>query len=317
MTSALFSRNRWHIESRQVNISSLASGRLYRSPKNGVRLLYQSWLREGFGFWKERSDRSDVVAISNLKFLFRLVNMDMQYIEKEVGMSANGAPLNPSVRHVVLNDYVMRVPAVPLVNSIQYRFLKRTADIAIATVALLLFLPVILITMLLIWLEDRGPLLYFQTRVGICGQGFRFFKFRSMHVNADKILAELKAKNEAEGAHFKIKGDPRVTKIGRVIRKFSIDEIPQLFCVLAGQMSIVGPRPHLPSEVACYVSPQEARLLVKPGLLCLREIRGRSELNFEDWVSSDIEYVLNRSLWLDLKIFILAFPAVITARGAY
>ena len=241
----------------------------------------------------------------------------MQYVEKNLGISGNGALYGPSVRHVVLEGHVMRVPAAPLVNRVGYSLVKRLADIFIALTALTLFLPIILLTMLLIWLEDRGPMLYFQTRVGMCGAGFRFFKFRSMHIMADKIREELKQQNEAQGAHFKIKGDPRITRVGKWIRKFSIDEVPQLFCVLSGKMSIVGPRPHLPSEVSCYVSPQEARLLVKPGLLCLREIRGRSELNFEDWVSSDIEYVINRSLWLDLKIFLLAFPAVLTGRGAY
>jgi len=241
----------------------------------------------------------------------------MQYVEKHQGSAGTGTPYGPSVRHIVLEGHILRVPAVPLVNSAGYRFFKRMADIAIAVTAIILFLPIILLTMILIWLEDRGPMLYFQTRVGMCGAGFRFYKFRSMHVQADKIREQLLEQNEADGVHFKIKGDPRVTRVGRWIRKFSIDELPQLFCVLTGQMSIVGPRPHLPSEVACYVSPQETRLLVKPGLLCLREIRGRSELNFEDWVSSDIEYVINRSLWLDLKIFFLAFPAVVSARGAY
>ena len=241
----------------------------------------------------------------------------MQYLDKTHVAVGSGTPYGPSVRHVVLEGHILRVPAVPLVNSLGYTVAKRLADIVIALTAIIIFLPIILVTMLCIWLEDRGPMLYFQTRVGMCGAGFRFFKFRSMHVQADEIREALKEQNEAEGAHFKIKGDPRITRVGKWIRKFSIDEVPQLFCVLMGQMSIVGPRPHLPAEVACYVSPQEARLLVKPGLLCLREIRGRSELNFEDWVSSDIEYVINRSLLLDLKIFVLAFPAVLTARGAY
>jgi lipopolysaccharide/colanic/teichoic acid biosynthesis glycosyltransferase len=138
-----------------------------------------------------------------------------------------------------------------------------------------------------------------------------------MHLNADQVLERLRHQSDADGVAFKMKRDPRVTSVGRVLRKYSIDELPQLFSILMGHMSIVGPRPHLPSEVACYRPDQRLRLTVKPGLLCYREIRGRSDLTFEEWVRLDLEYIRERSAWTDTKIFFLAFPAVLGARGAY
>lgn len=194
---------------------------------------------------------------------------------------------------------------------------KRIFDIAVAFTAIVVFSPLMLVVALLIKLEDKGPILYRQTRIGQYGVPFWFYKFRSMRVDADKIRKELLTKSDAQGAAFKMKNDPRITKIGRIIRKLSIDEMPQLFSVLSGHMSIIGPRPHLACEVETYNPAQYARLLVRPGLLCLREIRGRSNLSFEEWIRLDLEYVNERGLLLDLKIFLLAIPAVLKGHGAY
>lgn len=209
------------------------------------------------------------------------------------------------------------VPVQPMTETIVFRFFKRTFDVIVASLALAVFLPVMAVVAICIWAEDRGPLLYRQPRVGRFGVPFWFYKIRSMRIDADQIREQLLAQSDAEGAAFKMKADPRITRVGRVIRKFSIDELPQLFSVLAGHMSIIGPRPHLQEEVKSYRCDQRARLLVKPGLLCLREIKGRSLLSFEEWVRLDLEYVNQRSLLLDLKIFVLAIPAVLTGKGAF
>ncbi len=224
------------------------------------------------------------------------------------------------VRDITRMSTVVRlqhVPAYPLDESIVYRGAKRLADLVIASCAIILFSPILLLTAIFIWIEDRGPLLYRQPRVGRFGVPFWFYKIRSMRTDADAMRHELLEKSDAKGAAFKMRQDPRVTRVGRVIRKFSIDELPQLFSVLGGHMSIVGPRPHLASEVATYSEMEHVRLFVRPGLLCLREVSGRSKLSFEEWIRLDIEYVEKRSLWLDLKIFCLAIPAVLKGDGAY
>jgi lipopolysaccharide/colanic/teichoic acid biosynthesis glycosyltransferase len=138
-----------------------------------------------------------------------------------------------------------------------------------------------------------------------------------MRVDADKIRKDLLEQSDAQGAAFKMKNDPRITKVGRVLRKFSLDELPQLVTVLSGHMTLIGPRPHLREEVNVYEQHQLLRLMVKPGLLCLREVRGRSDISFEEWIRLDLEYVQKRSIWLDLKILGMAVPAVLFARGAY
>jgi len=209
------------------------------------------------------------------------------------------------------------VPEVPLSETLVYRMAKRTFDVVVATTAIILLLPLMTIVAAFIYFEDRGPVIYRHARIGRYGVPFMFYKLRSMYLNADAHRQHLMSQSDAEGVAFKMKNDPRVTKIGRIIRKFSIDEAPQLFSVLAGHMSIIGPRPHLRSEIDHYRKDQLPRLLVKPGLLCLREIKGRSDLSFEEWVRLDLEYVRDRSLWLDLKIFLLAIPAVLRGHGAY
>jgi lipopolysaccharide/colanic/teichoic acid biosynthesis glycosyltransferase len=156
-----------------------------------------------------------------------------------------------------------------------------------------------------------------QIRVGKWGKLFSCIKFRSMYVDAEDRKDELITRNEADGPVFKIKDDPRVTRVGRFIRKFSIDEIPQLVNVLRGDMSLVGPRPPLPSEVRMYEYYQLRRLDVKPGITGLQQVSGRSDLDFREWVALDIEYIERRSFWFDLLILLRTIPAVISTRGAY
>jgi len=170
----------------------------------------------------------------------------------------------------------------------------------------------------LVKLTDGGPMLFIQNRVGRGGQVFRCYKLRSMVVDAERVKKELLAANQhADARTFKIVNDPRITWIGKIARKYSIDELPQLFNVLKGDMSLVGPRPPVPSEVALYNSYDFRRLEVKPGLTCLWQISGRSNLAFPEQVKLDVDYIQRRSLAFDLKILLMTIPAVLTAKGAY
>ncbi|HVK04712.1 MAG TPA: sugar transferase [Armatimonadaceae bacterium] len=198
-----------------------------------------------------------------------------------------------------------------------YIVAKRALDVLVAGGLMVLLFPLLLLVGIAIVVEDRGPMLYYQTRVGRNGRHFRFYKFRSMVRNADALKAQLAAKNESDGPAFKMKNDPRVTRIGRILRRYSIDELPQLLNVLKGEMSLVGPRPHLPSEVAQYTGRQADRLAVQPGLLCLREVLGRSNVSFEQWVEWDLLYTEHRSLRTDMWILLRTLPAVFMADGAY
>ena len=155
-----------------------------------------------------------------------------------------------------------------------------------------------------------------QKRVGLRGREFGFVKFRTMYTDADERLEGLRSQNEMTGPVFKMKSDPRVTRVGRVLRKFSIDELPQFLLVLFGQMSLVGPRPPIPSEVGFYEVRQRRRLSMRPGLTCLWQVQGRSDVQFEEWVRLDLQYIDRWSLLLDLKILLRTLPAVLSARGA-
>jgi len=196
--------------------------------------------------------------------------------------------------------------------------IKRVFDIVVSLLAIVVLSPVFLLTWLAIKLEDGGPALFVQQRVGRHGKLFPMYKFRSMVVDAEKIKAELLDKNESGGGVlFKMKNDPRVTRVGRVIRKYSIDELPQLFNVLKGDMSLVGPRPALPSEVAKYSVRDRMRLEVRPGLTCLWQIGGRSDIDFEGQVRLDVQYIREQGFWSDLKILLKTIPAVLLGKGAY
>ncbi|MGB2570182.1 sugar transferase [Micromonospora citrea] len=197
------------------------------------------------------------------------------------------------------------------------KLVKELVDRTAAALALLLALPVLAVLALAIRLDSRGPVLFRQTRVGQGGREFDVLKFRTMVINADALLAELVARNETDGLMFKMRDDPRVTRVGRLLRKYSLDELPQLVNVLLGQMSLVGPRPPLPSEVARYDGDVARRLLVKPGMTGLWQVSGRSDLSWEDGIRLDLYYVENWSLAADLTILWKTFGAVVRGRGAY
>ena len=198
-----------------------------------------------------------------------------------------------------------------------YLAAKRLVDILGATAALVIAGPIMLIAAIAIRIDSPGPIFFWQYRLGQHGIPFRFYKFRSMSVNAPSVRDSLADMNEATGPVFKIRRDPRVTRVGRLIRKYSVDELPQLFHVLTGAMSLVGPRPPIPAEVENYEPWQRERLAVKPGLTCIWQVSGRSDIGFQDWVRLDIQYVRTRNLWLDIKLLLQTIPAVITGRGAY
>jgi exopolysaccharide biosynthesis polyprenyl glycosylphosphotransferase len=195
---------------------------------------------------------------------------------------------------------------------------KRRLDVVVTTFALVALAPVFAFVACLIKLQDGGPIFFRQKRIGRNGVPFTCFKFRSMVTNAEALRNKLVAQNVhgEDGITFKVKRDPRITPIGRFIRKTSIDELPQLFNVLRGEMSLVGPRPAIPAEVAQYTDWQRRRLEVLPGLTCLWQVSGRSELPFEDQVRLDIDYIEKRSLALDLSLLVWTIPAVISGRGA-
>ena len=195
---------------------------------------------------------------------------------------------------------------------------KRIVDVIVSSISLLILSPLMGLTALLIRLHDRGPILYWQTRVGQWGKEFRFPKFRSMSVQAEDLTDLLKDQAiYKEDVTFKSKEDPRMTPIGKFIRKASIDELPQLWNVFKGEMSLVGPRPPLPNEVARYSLKDRRRLDVKPGLTCYWQVSGRSDLSFQKQVELDIAYIESRSLWLDFKILLKTIPAVLSGKGAY
>lgn len=194
---------------------------------------------------------------------------------------------------------------------------KRLVDIIGSVVVGIIVSPLILIIAFLIWSYDKGPIIYRQKRVGWDLKEFELLKFRSMRVDADKIKSQLKNEHGEDNGTFKLKKDPRVTPIGRFIRKYSIDELPQLWCVLKGDMSLVGPRPPLPSELEYYSYKDMMRLMVKPGLTCFWQVNGRSDIPFKKQVLLDIEYMKEYSLWTDIKILAKTIPAIITGRGAY
>lgn len=198
-----------------------------------------------------------------------------------------------------------------------YNFSKRAFDFTASFLGIFLLLPMFIIIAVLIKIEDMGPVFFKQERVGKAGKSFYMYKFRSMIVNADDKLESLSERNEAVGPLFKIKDDPRMTRVGKLLRKTSLDEFPQLINVLKGEMSLVGPRPALPSEVQQYKPIHKERLQVLQGMTGLWQISGRSNLTFDQMIDLDLEYVHRRSLWFDLYLVLMTIPALIGSDDAF
>ena len=196
-------------------------------------------------------------------------------------------------------------------------FIKRTFDVVCSLTALLVLAVPMVAVAAAVRLTSPGPALFVQIRCGLNGRRFRFYKFRSMDADAESRRADLEHLNEKDGPAFKIARDPRITTVGRFLRRYSIDEWPQFWNVLKGDMSFVGPRPPVPSEVEQYVTWQRRRLRMRPGLTCLWAVRGRDEVDFDTWMRMDLEYIDNWSLWLDCKILLRSIPLVLAGRGAH
>lgn len=198
-------------------------------------------------------------------------------------------------------------------------FLKRLIDVVVALTAMVVLSPLLIAVAVCIRFTDKGPVLFWQSRVGQWGREFPFPKFRSMVTNAEELKDKLLEENDhgGEGVTFKMKRDPRVTWIGRIIRKLSIDELPQLLCVLRGDMSLVGPRPPVPREVELYTLADRRRLDATPGLTCIWQVSGRGDIPFDQQVELDVDYIESRSVWMDIKLLLRTIPAVLFGKGAY
>lgn len=209
------------------------------------------------------------------------------------------------------------VMPMPANGDLIYPLAKRILDFVISAAALVALFPLFLVIAFLVKL-DGGPIFYRQTRIGKNGRRFTFHKFRSMIPDADRHRAKLMAQTgAANGVLFKMKKDPRVTTVGQVLRKYSLDELPQLWNVMVGDMSLVGPRPALPSEVDTYTPEHHQRLQVEQGLTCFWQVSGRSDLNFEQQVALDLDYIAKASLLTDLQLLFRTIPAVLGGKGAY
>lgn len=218
---------------------------------------------------------------------------------------------------VIEKNYVKKGLMVNMENKPIYFFFKRAMDIVCSALALAVLSPLLLIVAVAIKLESEGPAIFCQKRVGKDGKIFYMYKLRSMCVDAEAVLKKLEEQNEADGPVFKMKDDPRVTRVGKFIRKYSIDELLQLVNILKGDMSIVGPRPALPNEVEEYDDFAKQRLAVKPGLTCFWQVMGRSDIGFDEWMQLDVKYIREMNLWLDIKLILLTIPAILKGDGAY
>lgn len=192
-------------------------------------------------------------------------------------------------------------------KNFSYFFMKRLIDLILSILGIVFLSPIMLIIAIAIKVESKGPIIFSQDRVGKDGKFFKMYKFRSMVINAEELKEKLLSQNEMSGPMFKMKDDPRITKVGKFIRKTSIDELPQLFNVIKGDMSLVGPRPNLPKEVAQFSDYHKLKLKAKPGLTCYWQVMGRNSIGFEEWMELDIKYIRERSIRLDLKLIFRTF----------
>ena len=238
----------------------------------------------------------------------------------ELGIRARVALYFPHMKARVVLEDLEGIPLLTFTNTPGApfpMFVKRLQDIGASTVGIALFAPLAPLIALAIKMSSRGPVLFSQQRCGLNGRRFTLHKFRTMYEGSDQRMDEVAHLNEVEGPAFKVRNDPRITPVGKVLRRLSLDEVPQLINVLKGSMSLVGPRPPLPEEVAHYERWQRRRLSMKPGLTGLWQVSGRSDLDdFNHWIELDLAYIDKWSLWRDLKILMLTVPAVLSTRGA-
>jgi len=239
---------------------------------------------------------------------------------QELGIKTRVASdLLPASASKISLEFLDNLPLITFSNVPDHGFsllMKRLIDISVALTGLIVLSPLMLVTAAAIKLSSPGPVFYRQVRCGLYGRRFALTKFRTMIDGAEDCLWEIRHLNEMDGPVFKMRNDPRVTPLGAFLRRSSIDELPQLWNVLKGEMSIVGPRAPLSEEVKHYSTSQRRRLSVKPGITCLWQVSGRSDINFQRWMDMDLEYIDNWSVWLDLRIMIKTIPAVISGRGA-
>jgi exopolysaccharide biosynthesis polyprenyl glycosylphosphotransferase len=237
-------------------------------------------------------------------------------IAARLGLTRPAAPAEPSRRQGELHlDETSSPASRPAAGVGHFPLSKKIFDRIGAFIGILLTAPVMLAVAIIVKLESRGPVFYTQTRCGLCGRPFRMHKIRTMYIDSEQKRIELLDRNEMSGPVFKLRNDPRVTPVGRFLRRHSIDELPQFFNVLRGDMSLVGPRPPLPQEASRFEPWQERKLSVKPGITCLWQVSGRNRIDFDEWMRLDLEYIDHRSLWLDLKIIGRTIPTVLRGTG--
>jgi exopolysaccharide biosynthesis WecB/TagA/CpsF family protein len=286
------------------------SGRIPRAPlwmrEIGLEWLWRL-LQEPHRMWKR-------YIIGNPLFLYRVLQQARQQYSAETIMTNYNASYLRSLQHMLL-DVNLRWDVQSMHANL---ILKRCVDVVLSIIGLILLSPFLLLVAILVYLDSEGGIFYIHTRIGKDGKPFKMWKFRSMVPDAEEKKALLAQKNEMHGGvTFKIKQDPRVTEFGRRIRKSSIDELPQLWNVLKGEMSLVGPRPPLPTEVANYTPHQLQRLKVTPGITCIWQVSGRSEIPFHQQVELDLEYIARQSFWFDLELIVRTIPEIFRGRGAY
>jgi exopolysaccharide biosynthesis polyprenyl glycosylphosphotransferase len=239
---------------------------------------------------------------------------------KEQGIKTRvAADIFPAKISKVSMEFLENIPVITFSTTPDHAlslFVKRAMDATLSAFLLAILMPFMFVVGLLVKLTSKGPIIYRQVRCGLYGRKFVLYKFRSMRNGAEDILWEIRHLNEMDGPVFKMRNDPRVTPLGRILRKTSIDEWPQFWNVLKGDMSLVGPRAPLPEEVKEYTRRQRRRLSVKPGITCLWQVSGRNEIDFHEWIKLDLHYIDNWSLLLDLKILLRTFPVVLLGRGA-
>lgn len=279
------------------------SGRIPRAPlfmrKRGLEWVWR--------LWQEPKRLARRYLIGNMLFLVRCLADKSQHFAKHRLPELDDAAARTGPRRIAGWSRRFRL----------FDAGKRATDLAVGILAFIGLSPILLAAALAIRLESPGPVLFSQIRVGRDGRRFRIHKFRSMYIDAEERRARLLAESDRTGSHFKMRSDPRVTRVGRLIRRLSIDELPQLWNVINGTMSLVGPRPNLESEVAEYQVDELARLSAKPGITCTWQVSGRAELPWERQIELDLDYVYRPSLANDLRLLFMTIPAVLTGRGAY